>query len=282
MKKTFKILVVVLATGLLTTSCVEKSKKYQQLLSEKEAAVVENQQIEAEYNNALGIISDVENNLQAIREAEGLMMMNNENLAGREKLNAELNQIKEAMALNGVRLDSLNDVLQNSKRDNKQLRSTVKKLQAQLEEKTRVIDSLQIQINERDNQITGLNVKVENLNADIKEVQAINDSQAQTIADQIVQMNTVYYMAATKKELKENGILNSKYILNKEVPTEKFIQVDKRELDKITLEAKKAVVLSAHPVNSYKIVKNENTITLQINNPEQFWSVTKYLVISTK
>lgn len=282
MKKTFKILVVVLATGLLTTSCVEKSKKYQQLLSEKEAAVVENQQIEAEYNNALGIISDVENNLQAIREAEGLMMMNNENLAGREKLNAELNQIKEAMALNGVRLDSLNDVLQNSKRDNKQLRSTVKKLQAQLEEKTRVIDSLQIQINERDNQITGLNVKVENLNADIKEVQAINDSQAQTIADQIVQMNTVYYMAATKKELKENGILNSKYILNKEVPTEKFVKVDKRELDKITLEAKKAVVLSAHPVNSYKIVKNENTITLQINNPEQFWSVTKYLVISTK
>lgn len=282
MKKTFKILVVVLATGLLTTSCVEKSKKYQQLLSEKEAAVVENQQIEAEYNNALGIISDVENNLQAIREAEGLMMMNNENLAGREKLNAELNQIKEAMALNGVRLDSLNDVLQNSKRDNKQLRSTIKKLQAQLEEKTRVIDSLQIQINERDNQITGLNVKVENLNADIKEVQAINDSQAQTIADQIVQMNTVYYMAATKKELKENGILNSKYILNKEVPTEKFVQVDKRELDKITLEAKKAVVLSAHPVNSYKIVKNENTITLQINNPEQFWSVTKYLVISTK
>ena len=89
-------------------------------------------------------------------------------------------------------------------------------------------------------------------------------------------------MAATKKELKENGILNSKYILNKEVPTEKFVQVDKRELDKITLEAKKAVVLSAHPVNSYKIVKNENTITLQINNPEQFWSVTKYLVISTK
>ena len=172
--------------------------------------------------------------------------------------------------------------MQNSKRDNKQLRSTVKKLQAQLEEKTRVIDSLQIQINERDNQITGLNVKVENLNADIKEVQAINDSQAQTIADQIVQMNTVYYMAATKKELKENGILNSKYILNKEVPTEKFVKVDKRELDKITLEAKKAVVLSAHPVNSYKIVKNENTITLQINNPEQFWSVTKYLVISTK
>ena len=46
MKRSFsKILVVALAAGLLTTSCVEKSKKYQQLLAEKEAAVVENQNI---------------------------------------------------------------------------------------------------------------------------------------------------------------------------------------------------------------------------------------------
>ncbi len=282
MKKSFKLVVVMLVAGLLTTSCVEKSKKYQQLLSEKEAMIVENQKIEAEYNSALGIISDVENNLQALREAEGLIMMNNENLSDRDKLNSELIQIKEAMALNRTRLDSLNTALETSKRSNKELRSTVKKLQAQLEEKTMVIDSLQVQINERDTQIAGLNVKVENLNADIEQVKAINDSQTQTIADQIIEMNKVYYIASTKKELKNNGILNAKYILNQEVPTDLFTQADKRELNEITLEAKKAVVLSAHPVNSYKIVKNENNITLKINNPEQFWSVTKYLVITTK
>lgn len=282
MKRTFKLLAVVLAVGLLSTSCVEKSKKYQQLLSEKEAILVENKKVEADYNNALGIISDVNNNLQALREAEGLIMMNNENLSDRDRLNTELIQIKEAMATNRAKLDSLDKVLSGSKKSNKELRTTIKNLQAQLEEKVQVIDSLQIQINERDTQIAGLNVKVENLNADIEQVKAVNDSQSQTIADQIIEMNKVYYLSATKKELKNNGILNSKYILNKEVPTQLFTQADKRELNKITMEAKKAVVLSAHPVNSYKIVKNDSTITLQITNPEQFWSVTKYLVISTK
>lgn len=282
MKRTFKLLAVVLVAGLLTTSCVEKSKKYQQLLSEKEAVLVENKKVEAEYNSALGIISDVSNNLQALREAEGLIMMNSENLSDRDRLNSELIQIKEAMATNRARLDSLDNVLSGSKRSNRELRATVKNLQAQLEEKVLVIDSLQIQINERDTQIAGLNVKVDNLNADIEQVKAVNDSQSQTIADQIIEMNKVYYLSATKKELKNSGILNSRYILNKEVPTQMFTQADKRELKKITMEARKAVVLSAHPVNSYKIVKNDSTITLQITNPEQFWSVTKYLVISTK
>ena len=50
MKNTLKVLAVFLTVGLLTTSCVEKSKKYQLLLAEKEAALVENQNIENEYN----------------------------------------------------------------------------------------------------------------------------------------------------------------------------------------------------------------------------------------
>ena len=38
-------------------------------MAEKDAVVLENQNIEREYNAALGIISDVENNLSAIRDA---------------------------------------------------------------------------------------------------------------------------------------------------------------------------------------------------------------------
>lgn len=283
MKRSFsKILVVALAAGLLTTSCVEKSKKYQQLLAEKEAAVVENQNIEREYNNALGVIADVENNLQALREAEGLLLMNSENASQRDQLNSQLIQIKEAMAQNNAKLDSLNKVLQNSNRSNKELRATVKKLQNQIEEKTKVIDSLQVQLNERDTQIAGLNTRVDNLNSDLAKVNADNDAKNQIISEQVAEMNTVYYIAANKKSLKENGILTSKYILRENVPTEMFTKSDKRDLNEITIEAKKVVVLSSHPMSSYTINKTETTNVLQITNPEQFWSVTKYLVISTK
>ena len=119
--------------------CVEKSKKYQQLLAEKEAVVVENQNIEKEYNAALGIISDVENNLSAIRDAEGLMLIKGENNTQRDQLNSELIQIKETMAVNRARLDSLSNVIEKSNKDRAQLRSTIKKLQAQIAEKEATI-----------------------------------------------------------------------------------------------------------------------------------------------
>ena len=138
MKKTLTILSVALVAFMLS-SCVEKSKKYQQLLAEKDAIVLENNNIEKEYNAALGIISDVENNLSAIRDAEGLMLIKNENNTQRDQLNSELIQIKEAMAINRARLDSLSEALNNSNKDRSYLRNTIKKLQNQIAEKEQVI-----------------------------------------------------------------------------------------------------------------------------------------------
>ena len=281
MKKTLTILSVALVAFMLS-SCVEKSKKYQQLLAEKEAVVLENQNIEKEYNAALGIISDVENNLSAIRDAEGMMLIENEGSTQRDQLNSELIQIKESMAVNRAKLDSLSNVLAKSNKDRSYLRNTVKKLQAQLEEKEATIVAMQEQLAQKDQEIAGLNTTVSNLNEDLSKVNAEKDEQSRLIAEHITEMNTVYYIGAKKKELKEQGILTSKYILRSEVPTEAFTKVDKRELSEITFEGKKITVLSAHPLESYTIVKKDGQVTLQITDQEAFWSVTKYLVMVTK
>ena len=281
MKKTLTILSVALVAFMLS-SCVEKSKKYQQLLAEKDAVVLENQNIEKEYNAALGIISDVENSLSAIRDVEGLMLIKGENNTQRDQLNSELIQIKEQMAENRAKLDSLSNVLENSNKDRSYLRNTVKKLQAQLAEKEATIVAMQEQLAQKDEEIAGLNTQVSNLNEDLTKVTAEKDEQSRIIADQITEINTVYYVGATKKVLKANGILTSKYILRQEVPAETFTKADKRELKEIVFETKKAKVLSAHPTESYTIVLKDNQSVLQITNPELFWSVTKYLVVVTK
>lgn len=281
MKKTLTILSVALVAFMLS-SCVEKSKKYQQLLAEKDAVVLANKNIEKEYNAALGIISDVENSLSAIRDAEGLMLMKNENNTQRDQLNSELIQIKETMAINRAKLDSLSNVLDKSNKDRSYLRNTIKKLQAQIAEKEATIVAMQEQLAQKDQEIAGLNTQVTNLNDDLSKINAEKDEQSRIIADQIVAMNTVYYVGATKKELKANGILTSKYILRQEVPADAFTKADKRNLTEITFETKKAKVLSAHPVESYTIVVKDNQSVLQITNPELFWSVTKYLVVVTK
>lgn len=281
MKKTLTILSVALVAFMLS-SCVEKSKKYQQLVAEKDAVVLENQNIEKEYNAALGIISDVENSLSAIRDAEGLMLIKGENNTQRDQLNSELIQIKESMAVNRAKLDSLSNVLEKSNKDRSYLRNTVKKLQAQLAEKEATIVAMQEQLAQKDEEIAGLNTQVSTLNEDLTKVNAEKEEQSRIIADQITELNTVYYIGAKKKELKASGILTSKFILRKEVPTDSFTKVDKRELTEIVFDTKKAKVLSAHPTESYTIVVKDNQSVLQINNPELFWSVTKYLVVVTK
>ena len=281
MKKTLTILSVALVAFMLS-SCVEKSKKYQQLLAEKDAVVLENQNIEKEYNAALGIISDVENSLSAIRDAEGLMLIKGENNTQRDQLNSELIQIKEQMAVNRAKLDSLSNVLEKSNKDRSYLRNTVKKLQAQLAEKEATIVAMQEQLAQKDEEIAGLNTQVNNLNEDLNKVNAKNDEQSRLISEQIEEMNTVYYIGASKKALKEKGILTAKYILRSEVPAESFTKADKRELTEIAFDGKKVKVLSAHPLESYTIVNNGAQVVIQITNPEMFWSVTKYLVAITK
>lgn len=281
MKRSLTILSVALV-ALMLSSCVEKSKKYQQLLAEKDAVVLENQNIEKEYNAALGIISDVENNLSAIRDAEGMMMIQNENNTQRDQLNSELIQIKEQMAVNRAKLDSLSSVLDKSNKDRSYLRNTIKKLQAQLAEKEATIAQMQEQLAQKDQEIAGLNTQVSNLNENLNVANAKNEEQSRMIADQIVEMNKVYYIGATKRQLKEQGILTSKYILRNEVPTAAFTQVDKREVREIVFEAKKVKVLSAHPLESYTIDKKDGQVVINITNPDLFWSVTKYLVAITK
>lgn len=286
MKKVLTVLSVALV-ALVLSSCVESSKKYQALLAEKEALAVENQNLENEFNTTVGIINEVENNLQAIRDAEGMLSVKQEG-SERDQLVSELLQIKEKMADNRARLDSLNQVLENSGRNNGNLRAQIKKLQAQIAEKEEMIAGLQAQIVEKDGQIANLNTQVDNLNNDLSNANSeIENLNNQALA-QTDEMNTVYYIGATAKELKEKGIiLSAKKIFKGDVPTKEFTKADMRELNTIVFKTKKAVVLTTHPTESYTLTKDKDAegnkiVTLEITNPAQFWKVTRYLVVLTK
>ena len=250
MKKTLTFVSVALV-ALILSSCVESSKKYQALLAEKESLVVENQKMENDYNATMGILNEVENNLQAIRDAEGILMVKQEG-SERDQLVSELLQLKEVMAVNHARLDSLNDVLAKSNKNNANLRAQVKKLQAQLAEKEEMIAGLQAQIVEKDGQIADLNTQVANLNTDLTkandEIENLNNEKIATANE----MNTVYYLGASKKDLKAKGIMtNAKNVLKQNVATEEFTKADMRDLTSIVFNAKKVVVMSSHPVDSH-------------------------------
>jgi chromosome segregation ATPase len=286
MKRTLTILSVALV-ALMLSSCVESSKKYQALQKENEALTAQNASIQKDFETTMGIINDVENNLQAIRDAEGMITMQQEG-SQREQIVAELLQLKEQMAINHARLDSLNDVLSKSNKNNANLRAQVKKLQAQLAEKEEMIANLQAQVAEKDGQIANLNTQVENLNNDLTNANNQIDNLSTNLTNSTNELNAVYYIGATAKELKAQGVILSKTkVLKGEVPTEAFTKGDMRELTSITFNSKKAVVLSTHAEESYNLVKGADAdgnkiVTLEITNPDLFWKVTRYLVVLTK
>jgi hypothetical protein len=71
-----------------------------------------------------------------------------------------------------------------------------------------------------------------------------------------------------------------------DMPTELFNEIDRTKVTTITVNMKKAQVISKHPENSYELVADEEesgvTAYLRILNPTLFWKYTDYLVISTK
>ena len=58
-----------------------------------------------------------------------------------------------------------------------------------------------------------------------------------------------------------------------------FEKIDIRKVKRLKLFCAKAKLITTHPANSYKIYGQNRVDSLVITNPNQFWSVSKYLVV---
>ena len=130
------------------------------------------------------------------------------------------------------------------------------------------------------------NVKEENvtIKEENEKVKKENEEKETILSNQDAQLNTAFYVFGTKKELKERKILSDGEILKKaDFDKQYFTKIDIRNTTTIKLYSKTANMLSNHPADSYSLLKDATgDITLKINNPSSFWSLTKYLVIRVK
>ena len=105
----------------------------------------------------------------------------------------------------------------------------------------------------------------------------------------IKQLNTAWYAIGTKSELKEKGLIAQKGVLNEMFDVKNlnqnldknlFTQIDIRDFNELKINAKKAKLISPHPPKSYSFIKQKKTVEkLVIDDLNQFWDVSKYLLI---
>ena len=153
----------------------------------------------------------------------------------------------------------------------------------QLEEKDQQLILLRNELEAKNIHITELDQTITNLNKDVSNLTTESEKKSQTISNQDMQLNTAWFVFGTKKELKEQHIIEDGKVLRANFNKSYFTKIDIRVDKEIKLYSKSANVMTPHPSSSYTLDRDANKqYVLRIINPELFWSTSKYLVVVVK
>lgn len=276
-----------MAVGLLLASCNNKSKEDEQA-SLVEASRQELTEALAERDSLIALMSDISQGMNQIKQLENIMVIsgaqNNENPAQRSQLKNDLAVLQSTLQRRREQLEKLEARLRDSKLSNQKLEATIAELKEQIEAQASEIESLRSQLASANDKIDVLDQQVDSLNTTVRNVSSQRDSVQTVSIDLENELNTCFYVAATKSELKrhniiESGFLKKTKLMKGDFDKGFFVISDKRTLASIPLQSKKANILTTHPADSYEVIDTEDGKTLNIINPGKFWDTSNYLVI---
>lgn len=247
-------------------------------------------QSQNESNDLIETLSQIQDGFDQINEAEGRVSVENKQgeRANKQTIIENMEFIQRTMKLNRELISNLQQQLRNAnqsdKRTKAKLEEMVNNYNKQLEDKQKQIDELRAQLAERDIKIAEQGEQINALNTSVNDLSQKNEEKARTVAAQDKELNTAYYVFGTKKELREQRILKSGDVLkSNDFNKDYFTRIDLRVTKQIRLYSKSAKLMTNHPAGSYTLEKDaQNQYVLRINNPQEFWSVSKYLVIIVK
>ena len=284
-----KFLLMSLACLAILSACDKKPE--QDVTTEEQLQDATKQELAAavaDRDQLLSLVNEISSGMAEIKRLENILTVstgvNGETPSQRAQIEADIAAIQQTLQQRREQLEQLERRLQQSTLNNKNLQQTVETLRAQIDSQSAEIENLRASLDDANRQIGELNSTVDSLHTTVNTVTGERD-QAQAETQELAnEMNTCYYVVASKKELKEHKIIESGFlrktkIMRSEFDQSFFVTADRRTLHTIALHSNKAKVLTNHPSGSYQIVEQNGQKVLKITNPDQFWSLTNYLVI---
>lgn len=272
----------------------QKQNEISMLMTEKANLNQVINQKDSVLNDVEGTFTEIEANLKFIREKRHEISLEQKE-GGKNRKQAVIEDIKlmnTMIEASNQKIEELQAKLRKSGINSKALEQRIAALTENIETQNVEIAELKKVIGDKDMHLAELNTKVENINKVVAlKSDTINYKQKQ-IVDRVNELNTAHLAMGTYKELKEEGILareggvlglGSSKSIQENFDNKKFTTLDIRTTKTIPLHTKKARVISEHPVSSYSLVEENGQIAyLQIDNPEEFWKISKYAVIEVK
>lgn len=298
MKKYLFVCLASLGLSMMVGSCdtkKEKDAQEQAWQRERDSLLNELRMARNESGDLVETVNQIEEGFRQINEAENIVVSNQRDGGNRQAIIDNMALIQDKLKLNRELIANLQQQLRTSNSGNaemkKKLEETIARFNQQLEEKTKQIETLRqelekrdIRIAEQDQQITNLNENVGQLTESNQQQQRVIEKNTEQIAKQDQELHTAYYVFGTKKELRQQRILQHGDVLkSSDFNRDYFTKIDYRVTKTIKLYSKSATLLTSHPADSYSLDRDaQGQYTLRITNPDRFWSTSKYLVITVK
>ena len=238
-----------------------------------------------EINDIMETFNQIEAGFKEINEAENRvsLMKDGEGANRRQQLVENVQFISATMKENRTLIEKLRRQLRESSVKSDNLKKTIENLVAELEEKDNQLQQLRAELDAKNIHIAELDQTISGLNDNVTNLQTESSQKSATIQAQDKQLNTAWFVFGTKKELKEQRIIDGDRVLESNFNKSYFTKIDIRVEKEIKLYSKYAKILTMHPSDSYTLEKDANKLyVLRITNPQIFWSTSKYLVILVK
>ena len=252
-------------------------------------------------NEMTSTFDEIEQNLTFIRDKRSQMVVVPQEGVKNQKevLVADIKLMNEMLVESSKKIEELDKKLKSSGIDIKSFKNKIAQLNIKITEQDNNIQQLRTEIEQRDYKIAEMDVKLVKLQGDIasKDDSIVTKSQiiadkSQTIVEKENEINKAYFVAGTYDQLVNKGVLTKEggflgiaknVSIRDDVKESNFTTLDIRNANQFPLNTKKAKLISEHPDNSYRLVEENDKIAyLEIENPHEFWKLTKYVIVETK
>ncbi len=286
MKQIF-IAAIYFALPIFFTSCGGKEPANDQQ-SLMEVSKQELAEALAERDQLLLLVKEISTGMERIGHLENLLALRasnpDDNPSSCSVILKDIQILERALHQRRQKLEQLEEKMQESGRYNEELEGVVTALRKQIDAQNAEISDLRRQLVQAREQITGLCSEVDSLNNTVQTVTSDRDRAMSTSALLEDELNTCYYVVASKSELKEHQILETGFLrksrlMQGDFDRDFFSAADKRDLHEIEIGSSKAKVLTSHPDGCYEISGDNHNKVMRIIDPERFWSLSNYLVI---
>ena len=253
----------------------EQSDSLQRIITQKDNEINDMMETFNQIQEGLREINEAENRVSIVKDGEGSNK--------RSQIVENIQFISNTMKQNRALVEKLRQQMRESSVKGDQLRKTLDDLVKQLNDKEEQLKQLRAELDAKDIHIAELDQTISSLNSNVSSLKTESSEKTETINAQDKQLNTAWFVFGTKKELKEQRIIDGSKVLESNFNKNYFTKIDIRVEKEIKLYSKSAKILTMHPSSSYTLQQDANKqYVLRINNPQLFWSTSKYLVIVVK